>query len=147
MAVVRTVRAKAPEDDLHVEHLEAVLLAAWQRQLVGAFGVHVAEGSASDAVQMVMGGRRVWVVTFRAITGGDLHHLTHVHQLVQGVVHGGEADLGQKSLGSAVHGIGSEVDVFARQDLSHNPSLDREPPRPVPQPLDQLANDLPPRTL
>jgi hypothetical protein len=138
-----TVWAKAPEDDLHVEYLESVLLAAWQRQLVGTFGVHVAQGSASDAVQMVMGGRGVWVVTLRTITGGNLHHFAHVHQLVQRVVHGGEADLGEKSLGSGVHAVGSEVDVFA----SHNSSLDREPPGPVPQPLDQLANDLPPGAL
>jgi len=127
-----TVWAKAPEDDLYVEHLEAVLLAARKRQLVGAFGVHVAQGSTFDAVQMVMGGRSVWVVTLRAVTGGDLHHLAHFHQLVQGVVHGGEADLGEKSLGPAVDGVGSEVDVFADQDLSHNSSLDREPPRPIP---------------
>jgi hypothetical protein len=39
------------------------------------------------------------------------------------------------------------VDVFAGQDLSHNSSLDRETPLPVPQPLDQLADDVPPRAL
>ena len=92
-----------------------------------------------------MGGRRVGVVTFRAVTGGDLQHLAHVHKLVQGVVHGGEADLGEKSLSPAMYSVGGEMDVFAGQNLSHNPSLDREPPRPVPQPLDQLADDVPPR--
>ena len=35
-----TVRAKASENYLHVEHLEAVLLAARQCQLVRAFGIH-----------------------------------------------------------------------------------------------------------
>jgi hypothetical protein len=50
-------------------------------------------------------------------------------------------------LGPAVHGLGGEVDVFAGQDLSHNSSLDRETPLPVPQPLDQLADDVPPRAL
>lgn len=142
-----TVWTKAPEDDLHVEHLEAVLLAAWQRQLVGTFGVHVAQGSTSDAVQMVMGGRSIWVVTPRAVTGGDLHHFAHVHELVQGVVHGGEADLGENSLGPAVHIVGGEVDVFAGQDLSHNSSLDRETPSPVSQALHQLADDSPPCAL
>jgi len=142
-----TVRAKASENYLYVEHLEAVLLAARQRQLVGAFGIHIAQGSTSDAVQMVMGGRRVGVVTLPAVTGGDLQHLAHVHQLVQGVVHGGQADLREESLGSAVHGVRGEVDVFTGQDLSHNSSLDRETPLPVPQPLDQLADDVPPRAL
>jgi hypothetical protein len=32
------------------------------------------------------------------------------------------------------------VDVFTGQDLSHYSSLGREPPSPVPQPLDQLAD-------
>jgi hypothetical protein len=32
------------------------------------------------------------------------------------------------------------MDVLTGQDLSHNSSLGGEPPPPVPQPLDQLAD-------
>jgi hypothetical protein len=89
----------------------------------------------------MMGGRGVGVVTLRTITRRDFQHLAHVHQLVQGVVHGGQTDLGEKPLGLAVDGVGGQVDVLTCEDLSHNSSLSGEPPPPVPQPLDQLADD------
>ena len=75
-----------------------------------------------------------------AAAGGHLQDLAHGDQLVQGVVHGGQADLGQALLGAAEDGLGREVHVLAVQHLGHHPTLGGEPPPPGPEPFEQVAD-------
>jgi hypothetical protein len=74
----------------------------------------------------------VRVVAFWPVNDVDFEELAHGHELVQRVVHGGPADLGEPLPREVVKLLGGQMHVVADEHLGHDPPLWAEPPVPVP---------------
>ena len=73
----------------------------------------------------------VWVVALRSVNDVDLEELAHGDELVERVVHGGPADLGEALPGELVKLLGGQMHVVADKHLGHDPPLWAEPPAPL----------------
>lgn len=135
--------AAAPEDDVDLEHLVAVLLVGAQVEVPLAGRAHVEELVAGQAHEVMVALHDVGVVALGPLPGRHLEKLAHGDELVQGVVDGGEADLGEPSAGPGVDGLGREVDVLAAQDLGDDAPLGGHAPPPRPQPFEQVDHQFP----
>lgn len=96
-------------------------------------GEDVPQVAAPRAHEVMMSDVGVRVVAPGAPGAGDFEDLAHPNQLVQGVVHRCEADLGQPLLGTEVDDFGGEMHVLTIEDLGHDAALWREAPVKGPQ--------------
>jgi hypothetical protein len=85
---------------------------------------------------MADGGVRV--VALRPTGDVDLQELPHGDELVQRVVDGRPADLGEPLSGEVVHLLGGQVDVLADEHLCDGASLGAQAPVARPQTGEQV---------
>lgn len=85
--------------------------------------VHVTDGAAPAADQVLVGVVRVRVVALRAVIGGHLDDLAERHHLTERVVDGGAGDLRQLGDGTGVDLVGRQVYMVPVEDLGHDTPL------------------------
>ena len=136
-APLGAVAAPAPED--HLERLDGhpVALGPGQGETGHAPGLDVEGQPASLAHQVVVVRSHLGVVAGGAVGQSDLADLTHVGQLVEGVVDGGQTDLGHHPPGGGVDLLGAQVDVLALEGAEDGPALGGDPPPPGLEPVGQ----------
>lgn len=134
------LRAQSPIGHLDIGHPEAEPFGGRQRRQRVAFGVHVPDGSAAGADQVLVRMVRVRVVTLGASVGGHLDHLAERDELTEGVVDGGTGDLRQPGGGAREHLVRGEMDVFAVEHLGDHPALSGHPPATSAEPFEQVAH-------
>jgi hypothetical protein len=116
-----------PVDDLAACDQETASGFIGHRGLLG-ISWNISDGVTAFADQVVMLCGDVRVVTLGPVH--DIHYdqFAHGHQLVQGVVDGGPADLRQLLTGEVMHLLRSQMHVFSYQHLGYGPSLSAEAP-------------------
>jgi hypothetical protein len=130
-------RAVALEEDFVVDDAMSEPLGSGEADLPLAEREDVVKRSALQAHEMMMAVRRVGIVPRRA-TSIHLLDFAYRHQLVQRVVHSGEADLRELSPRPREHLFGGQMDMVSIEDLGNDATLRRHAPAlPAPEAFEE----------
>jgi hypothetical protein len=133
--------AQAVIDDLHSGHPEAVTLPCLDVPEEVAAGLDVEEEATAVAQEVLVGRVGVGVVaTSAAAAAAHLDHLAELDELVERVVDGRAADLGEAIRGALMNLVRGEVDVLASEHLGNDPALGGEPDAAGSQAVEEIGH-------